>query len=79
MSQLFQLILNGTYDQQHNEGFVNVGMSSDTAEFAVHSIKQRWQLVGNKQYPNANKLLICADGGGSNGSRSRGWKLIYSA
>jgi len=65
----------GTYDQQRNEGFVNIGKSSDTAEFAVNSIKQWWQLIGSKQYPKAKKLLICADGGGSNGSRSRGWKF----
>lgn len=66
----------GTYDVQRNEGFVNVGVSRDTSEFAVESIQQWWNLIGNEYYPNARKLLICADGGGSNGSRRRGWKYF---
>lgn len=65
----------GTYDIQENEGFVNVGTSSDTAEFAVNTISQWWHFFGKNRYPNATKLLICADGGGSNGSRNRLWKL----
>lgn len=65
----------GAYDIQKNEGFVNIGITADTAEFAVNSIRQWWQLIGKKNYPNAKKLLICADGGGSNGSRSKIWKL----
>jgi len=65
----------GTYDIQRNEGFVNVGMSSDTSEFAVNSIWQWWRHFGRNHYPKAEKLLICADGGGSNGSRSRAWKF----
>lgn len=65
----------GTYDVQENEGFVNVGITADTSEFAVNSIKQWWDLIGIKKYANAKKILICADGGGSNGSRSRAWKL----
>jgi hypothetical protein len=64
----------GAYDIQENEGFVNVGISSDTAEFAANSIYQWWKAFGCKRYPEAVKLLICADGGGSNGSRSRLWK-----
>jgi transposase len=64
----------GIYDIGSNEGFVNVGTSSDTSEFAVFSIKQWWQRMGKKQYPDANKLLITADGGGSNGYRTRLWK-----
>ena len=64
----------GIYDMGQNEGFVNVGISSDTSEFAVYSIKQWWQKMGKKQYKNANKLLITADGGGSNGSRTKLWK-----
>lgn len=64
----------GAYDIQENEGFVNVGVSSDTAEFAVNSIYQWWRVFGKKRYPKAAELLICADGGGSNGSRSRLWK-----
>ena len=55
----------GIYDIGNNEGFVNVGTSSDTSEFAVFSIKQWWKRMGKKKYPDADKLLITADGGGS--------------
>jgi len=65
----------GIYDVNRNEGMVNVGMSYDTSEFAVESIRQWWLMFGRINYPNAKKLMICADGGGSNGSRNRGWKL----
>lgn len=65
----------GAYDLQRNEGFVNIGVTSDTAKFAVNSIKQWWSYFGRKHYPEAEKILICADGGGSNGSRNRLWKL----
>lgn len=64
----------GAYDGERNEGFVNVGMTHDTAEFAVASLKQWWILFGRKHYSNAHELLLCADGGGSNGSRNRSWK-----
>jgi len=64
----------GAYDVQRNEGFVNVGMTHDTAEFAVHSLRQWWKMVGWRHYPRAQALLVCADGGGSNGSRNRAWK-----
>jgi len=64
----------GTFDIQHNEGFVNVGTTHDTAEFAVNSIVQWWKEMGKIHYPKAENLLICADGGGSNGRRSRAWK-----
>ena len=64
----------GTYDIRRNEGMVNVGTSHDTAEFAVESIRQWWNNFGKEQYLRMKKLLICCDGGGSNGSRSRGWK-----
>jgi len=64
----------GVYDISNNEGFVNVGTSSDTSEFAVFSIKQWWRKMGKRQYPDANKLLITADGGGSNGYRIKLWK-----
>ncbi len=64
----------GIYDIGSNEGFVNVGTSSDTSEFAVYSIKQWWKRMGKKQYPDADKLLITADGGGSNGYRTKLWK-----
>ena len=66
----------GTYDVALNKGFVNVGVSSDTAEFAVESIKQWWKQLGKKAYKKANKLLICADSGGSNGVHNRGWKYF---
>lgn len=65
----------GAYDIHKNEGFVNVGITADTAEFAVNSIRQWWELIGIKNYPTAKKLLICADGGGSNGSRNKTWKV----
>jgi len=65
----------GSYDLKRNEGFVNVGVSSDTAEFAVNSIWQWWRHFGKRFYKDAEELLICADGGGSNSSRSRAWKF----
>ena len=64
----------GTFDMQRNEGFISIGISKNTAEFAVNSIKQWWVRYGKKHYPEAKKLLICADGGGSNGSTNRLWK-----
>ena len=65
----------GIYDAGRNEGMVNVGKSHDTSEFAVESIRQWWLLMGKERYPDAEGLMICADGGGSNGSRNRGWKI----
>ena len=64
----------GIYDINKNEGFVNVGISSDTAEFAVTSIANWWEKIGKVNYPKTKELAICADGGGSNGSRNRLWK-----
>lgn len=64
----------GIYDLAKNEGFVNVGTSYDTSQFAVDSISQWWNLIGKGTYPKAKKILITADGGGSNGSRVRLWK-----
>ena len=64
----------GAYDVHRNEGFVNVGISHDTAEFAVESLRRWWKLFGRRHYPEARRLLLCADGGGSNGSRNRAWK-----
>jgi len=66
----------GTYDVKRNEGLVNVGVSRDTAEFAVESIRQWWHRFGRHHYPTAKEVLICADGGGSNGSRNKGWKFF---
>jgi transposase len=64
----------GVYDLVHNQGFVNVGIDHDTAEFAVESIRRWWQECGKALYPGKNALLITADGGGSNGVRNRLWK-----
>lgn len=64
----------GVYDLSKNAGWVSVGISSDTAEFAVNSIRQWWQEMGIESYANAQALYINADGGGSNGSRVRLWK-----
>ncbi|MGH7372301.1 MAG: ISAzo13 family transposase, partial [Candidatus Methylomirabilales bacterium] len=64
----------GAYDVARNEGFVNVGMTHDTSEFAVESLRQWWRWFGRRHYPRACALLLCADGGGSNGSRNRAWK-----
>jgi hypothetical protein len=65
----------GVYDLARNQGWVTVGMDHDTAEFAVASIQRWWQTLGHAAYPGATSLLITADGGGSNGSRLRLWKL----
>jgi hypothetical protein len=64
----------GVYDLIHNQGFVNVGIDHETAEFAVESIRRWWQQIGKALYPGKSKLLITADGGGSNGVRNRLWK-----
>ena len=64
----------GIYDMTRNEGWVNVGISRDTAEFAVESIRSWWSGMGCQRYPEATELLITADGGGSNGYRTRLWK-----
>jgi hypothetical protein len=65
----------GALDMQRNEGFVRVGISHETAEFAVDTIRHWWRQVGRRHYGTAKRLLLCADGGGSNASRSRAWKL----
>ncbi len=64
----------GVYDIAHNEGWVNVGISADTAEFAVESIRQWWKRMGVAKYKRPRKLLITADSGGSNGYRIHLWK-----
>jgi Rhodopirellula transposase DDE domain len=64
----------GVYDIAANEGWVNVGISHDTAAFAVESIRRWWRKMGSKRYPKGKRLLITADCGGSNGSRVRLWK-----
>ena len=65
----------GIYDMKLNEGYVNVGIDHDTAEFAVESIRKWWNHMGRKRYPDAKRLMITADGGGSNGSRVKLWKI----
>jgi len=68
----------GVYNLNHNIGFVNVGTSSDTAEFAVESISRWWETVGKHTFPDATKLMITCDCGGSNGYRTRLWKYQLS-
>ena len=65
----------GIYDIGRNTGWVSVGVDHDTAEFAVESIRRWWRSMGREAYPQAARLLITADAGGSNGSRLRLWKL----
>jgi hypothetical protein len=69
----------GVYDIAANEGWVNLGISHDTAAFAVASIRLWWHELGSARYPNATKLLITADGAGSNGYRVRLWKRELQA
>ena len=64
----------GVYDIGKNLGWVNVGIAADTAEFAVESINQWWKHMGQRKYPDATELYICADSGGSNGYRIHLWK-----
>jgi hypothetical protein len=65
----------GVYDIAANAGWVSVGIDHDTGAFAVNAIRSWWKLMGRERYPDASTLLITADGGGSNGSRVRLWKL----
>lgn len=65
----------GVYDHQAREGWVSVGTDHDTSAFAAESIRRWWRQMGRPLYPRARRLLITADGGGSNGSRVRLWKI----
>ena len=65
----------GVYDITNNLGWVSVGTDHDTASFAVHAIRRWWKTMGRKRHPDARKLMISADGGGSNGYRVRLWKV----
>ena len=65
----------GVYDLRHNEAWVSVGISSDTAEFAVESIRRWWKRLGRRRHLRAQRLLITADSGGSNSNRNRLWKV----
>ena len=64
----------GIYDLADDNGFVNIGTNYDTSAFAVHSVEQWWSLTGKSRYPQAKKIMITADGGGSNGYKRRLWK-----
>jgi len=72
---LGKVIPYGVYDLLNDQGYVNVGTDHDTAQFATHSIRTWWTQMGCRQFRQADELLITADGGGSNGSRCRLWKL----
>jgi hypothetical protein len=74
IAELGRAVPYGIYDLAANTGWVNVGIDNDTAAFAVQTIRRWWQDVGRVRYPLARRLLITADGGGSNGSRVRLWK-----
>ena len=69
----------GVFDLERNEAWVSVGVSHDTAEFAVQSLRTWWREMGQPRYPRATSLIITADGGGSNGYRLRLWKLELQA
>jgi len=73
--ELGKVIPYGVFDMSRNEGWVSVGIDHDTAQFAVQAIGRWWYKMGSKRYPHASALLITADGGGSNGSRCRLWKV----
>jgi hypothetical protein len=73
--ELGKAIPYGIYDVSANAGWVSVGTDHDTSAFAVATLRSWWQSIGKARYPTAEKLLICADGGGSNGYRVRAWKI----
>lgn len=73
--ELGKAIPYGVYDLSENQGWVSVGIDHDTARFATAAIGRWWKKMGSKRYPGARELLITADGGGSNSSRCRLWKV----
>jgi transposase len=73
--ELGRAIPYGVYDLAANSGWVSVGVDHDTSSFAVETIRSWWISMGSERYPNAKRLLITADGGGSNGARVRLWKV----
>ena len=77
--ELGKAIPYGIYDLAANAGWVNVGTDHDTAAFAVESIRRWWNGAGRNDYPQASRLLITADAGGSNGYRTRAWKTELAA
>jgi len=74
IEELGKVVPYGVYDIDHNRGWINLGVDSDTAEFAVESIRQWWKNIGKQSYSHAKSLTITADSGGSNSSRARLWK-----
>jgi hypothetical protein len=78
-SELGKAIPYGVYDIKRNEGWVSVGIDHDTAEFAAEALWRWWCRMGRERYREAEKILIMADGGGSNGSRSRLWKAALQS
>jgi len=74
--ELGKAIPYGVYDIARNEGWVSVGITHDTAELSVETIRRWWRRMGSRVYPLASEMLITADGGGSNGARVRLWKLM---
>jgi hypothetical protein len=79
IKELGRAVPYGVYDLAANAGWVNLGIDHDTAAFAVHSIRRWWRDMGCARYPEATRLTINADGGGSNGSRLRLWKRELQA
>ena len=75
LPELGRAIPYGVYDLATNSGWVSVGVDHDTSTFAVETIRRWWRSLGSQLYPQAKRLLITADGGGSNGSRVRLWKV----
>ena len=75
IKELGRAVPYGVYDLAANDGWVSVGVDHDTAAFAVNSLRRWWQEVGRARYPGVEKLVVTADGGGSNGSRVRLWKV----
>jgi transposase len=73
--ELGRAIPYGVYDLATNSGWVSVGVDHDTSTFAVEAVRRWWKSMGSERYPQAQRLLITADGGGSNGSRVRLWKV----
>ena len=73
--ELGRAIPYGVYDLATNSGWVSVGVDHDTSTFAVETVRRWWNSMGKERYPTAERLLITADGGGSNGSRLRLWKV----
>ncbi len=77
--ELGKAIPYGIYDVSDNSGWVSVGVDHDTSAFAVATLRTWWETIGRDRYRTADRLLICADGGGSNGHRVRAWKIELAA